>query len=620
MRRDHGKDPLRDLVAARDAPEDVDEDALHLGVREHDLERRAPHRFPRAAADIEEVRGVPAGALHRVERRHDQAGAVADDPNVAVELDVAEAERASAFLDLLVGRDLLPVAQLGLTKERVVVNVELRVAGEDGAVGLDEKRVDLHEHRVGARVDAIQARRDVRDGVPLRRGNAGVETQRPRLVGKESDQWIRPAARDLLGIFLGDLFDVHPADRRQHHHRTAAVAVERDAEIELTRDLRGALDEHLSNAQSLYLHVEDRRGVLARLGRCLRDLDAAGLPASADVHLRFHHDRTAVCPRGRLRLLMRRRETTLRDWDAGAREELLGLVLVELHGGGTEDIVASREARFGHRYNGQRQDHVRARAERRDRRRAYRARRAVLGARLEDRRARDIPLAHPVRDLRRGVGRGRQLSRGGRARARVVAGGYGRLARLPASARPVAALASDRRADPRPCGALAGHRQSGDGAQRVLHPRSVAVVCGPDTSRTPAALGRSAGATRVRPSRGSPLPRTTRGRALARVATRAPSDAYIGVMATVTAARPAALPRVAELGVKFDWLVVAASAWLGAGLYWDGWAHGYGLPDSFWTIWHAAFYSGFAACAAVILGGVARNRPNAATWRAAIPA
>jgi hypothetical protein len=91
-------------------------------------------------------------------------------------------------------------------------------------------------------------------------------------------------------------------------------------------------------------------------------------------------------------------------------------------------------------------------------------------------------------------------------------------------------------------------------------------------------------------------------------------------MATVTAARPASLPRAHSLGVRYDWLVVAASAWLGAGLYWDGWAHGYGLPDSFWTIWHAAFYSGFAACAAVILGGVAHHRPTAASWRAAIPA
>lgn len=91
-------------------------------------------------------------------------------------------------------------------------------------------------------------------------------------------------------------------------------------------------------------------------------------------------------------------------------------------------------------------------------------------------------------------------------------------------------------------------------------------------------------------------------------------------MATLTAARSTAVVRATELGVRFDWLVLAASAWLLAGLYWDGWAHGYGLPDSFWTIWHAAFYSGYAASAAVILGAIARARPQAATWRAAIPA
>jgi len=91
-------------------------------------------------------------------------------------------------------------------------------------------------------------------------------------------------------------------------------------------------------------------------------------------------------------------------------------------------------------------------------------------------------------------------------------------------------------------------------------------------------------------------------------------------MATLTATRPAALERAGALGVRFDWLVLAASAWLLGGLYWDGWAHGYGLPDSFWTIWHAAFYSGYAASAAVILGAIARARPHAASWRAAIPA
>src|SRR6185503_18143018 len=37
--RDDREDVLRDLVAAGDAAEDVDEDAFHLLVREHDLER-----------------------------------------------------------------------------------------------------------------------------------------------------------------------------------------------------------------------------------------------------------------------------------------------------------------------------------------------------------------------------------------------------------------------------------------------------------------------------------------------------------------------------------------------------------------------------------------------------
>jgi hypothetical protein len=88
-------------------------------------------------------------------------------------------------------------------------------------------------------------------------------------------------------------------------------------------------------------------------------------------------------------------------------------------------------------------------------------------------------------------------------------------------------------------------------------------------------------------------------------------------MATLTAARPVLAVRTLP---AFDWLLVAASAWLLGGLYWDGWAHGYGLPDSFWTVWHAAFYSGFGAVAVVLFGAIARARPTAPTWRAAIPA
>ena len=92
------EDPLGDLVAAGDAAEDVDEDRLHARIREHDLERGLHDRFLRPTADVEEVRGAAAGIADGVERSHDQAGAVPDDPHVAVQLDVAEPKRARLLL------------------------------------------------------------------------------------------------------------------------------------------------------------------------------------------------------------------------------------------------------------------------------------------------------------------------------------------------------------------------------------------------------------------------------------------------------------------------------------------------------------------------------------------
>ena len=75
----------------------------------------------------------------------------------------------------------------------------------------------------------------------------------------------------------------------------------------------------------------------------------------------------------------------------------------------------------------------------------------------------------------------------------------------------------------------------------------------------------------------------------------------------------------ADAGRRFDWLAIAAIAWLLGGLYADGWAHQNRLPDSFWTVWHAIFYSGFAACAAVLGGAIALRRGSTTSWRAAVP-
>lgn len=62
-------------------------------------------------------------------------------------------------------------------------------------------------------------------------------------------------------------------------------------------------------------------------------------------------------------------------------------------------------------------------------------------------------------------------------------------------------------------------------------------------------------------------------------------------------------------GVRFDWMVIVAAIWFVGGLFIDGWAHNNGQVDeSFFTSWHAVFYTGFMAVAGVHLFSMYRNR------------
>src|SRR4051794_5924648 len=77
-------DAVGHRVAGGDAAEDVDEDALDVVVAEDDVQPGRHGLGRRAAADVEEVRGLHpavllAGVGDDVEGRHDQARAVADD-------------------------------------------------------------------------------------------------------------------------------------------------------------------------------------------------------------------------------------------------------------------------------------------------------------------------------------------------------------------------------------------------------------------------------------------------------------------------------------------------------------------------------------------------------------
>jgi len=76
-------------------------------------------------------------------------------------------------------------------------------------------------------------------------------------------------------------------------------------------------------------------------------------------------------------------------------------------------------------------------------------------------------------------------------------------------------------------------------------------------------------------------------------------------------------PRIKQR--RFDWIVAIFSLWLIGGIHLDAWAHQTVEIESFFTPWHAVFYSGFFAVSLAIAGGVVYNYRNMGNWQTAVP-
>ena len=88
--------------------------------------------------------------------------------------------------------------------------------------------------------------------------------------------------------------------------------------------------------------------------------------------------------------------------------------------------------------------------------------------------------------------------------------------------------------------------------------------------------------------------------------------------ASVTPAAAATRPATTW---RQDLITVGLSAWLMIGLFVDGWAHNQlGGLETFFTPWHALFYSGFTATGLWILRLVTMRIRDGRTWRDALPA
>jgi hypothetical protein len=161
--------------------------------------------------------------------------------------------------------------------------------------------------------------------------DAGLVGEPAAVEVLEADQRVDVEVAHRLGVGLGDRLDVHPAHLREHRHRLLGRAVEDECGVVLLVDLACALDVELVDDMALDVHAEDRAGVRLRLGPDAGDLDAAGLAAPADLDLRLDDDWVAELLRGGDGLVDGSRRLALRNGDAVLGEELLALVLEEVH-------------------------------------------------------------------------------------------------------------------------------------------------------------------------------------------------------------------------------------------------------------------------------------------------
>ncbi|GJE45566.1 hypothetical protein AEGHOMDF_4765 [Methylobacterium soli] len=215
---------------------------------------------------------------------------------------------------------------LGVERQHpVILGDDERVDLQHGAVAIAEGPVGVH--------DRLHGRRDLLDVEAELEGDlAGLELlQADRRLDHHLDQG--------LGLAGGDLLDIHAAALGGDHPDALGLPVEDVAEIELALERVGGLDIDALDGLALGAGL-DRDEALAEevLGRVAdlvvgaAELDPAGLAAGARMDLRLHRPEGAAEFRRRVdRLVRAEGHRPLGHGDAEAREQLFGLILVNVH-------------------------------------------------------------------------------------------------------------------------------------------------------------------------------------------------------------------------------------------------------------------------------------------------
>ena len=344
-------DCARDLVALHDAAEDVDEDALHVWVAENDAERFRDGFFARTAANVEEVRRFATVEFDDVHRCHREACAVHEAADVAIERDVGKTKLVRADFRGILFVWVEQLLDRGLAEERVVIELELRIEREHATVGVllvgwrDDERIDFDEARVLLAEDLRDLHHDVDRLADLLALEAELECDFARLERLQAQNRVQRHLEDGCGVLLRNDFDLDATFSARDERGGATGAIHGDREVVLLRDLLCRRDEKLAHDEAFRTRLIRNHLVGQHEGRCGfgvgevgDEFDETCLATTTSVHLALDDDFLDAGVEEFLRLCDGIWDVVGdgEGWDGDARfsEQLSGLILVDLHGGG----------------------------------------------------------------------------------------------------------------------------------------------------------------------------------------------------------------------------------------------------------------------------------------------
>src|SRR5215207_5507062 len=271
--------PPRHLVAAGYAAEDVEEHAPDLFVGGDDIEGGRDLLGVGPATDVAEVGGFSVGLGDDVQRAHHQPSPVAEDADVAVELDVLKPDLLRPFLLRVCGLDVVQPGYVFMPVQTGVIHRYLRVQRQDAPLPGNDERVDLDQ----ACVETLEGFVQVQERRSYALGDVSFqprgEGDLTHLVGEKAEEWVYVEPDDCLGVRLRDFLDLHPALCGEQDQGPFGRPVYRDGEVEFPVYLLSVLHVDAPHGVSADLHTENLPRRLFGLPRAIHHLDATGFAA-----------------------------------------------------------------------------------------------------------------------------------------------------------------------------------------------------------------------------------------------------------------------------------------------------------------------------------------------------